>query len=61
MSTAILRQEYWSGLPCSSVGNLPDPEMDLVSAMASALQGDPILLSQNMSYIHETHFNYEDS
>ena len=22
------RQEYWSGLPCPSLGDLPDPEME---------------------------------
>ena len=25
------RQEYWSGLPCPSPGNLPDPGIELVS------------------------------
>ena len=25
------RQEYWSGLPCPSSGDLPEPEIELVS------------------------------
>ena len=27
----ILRQEYWRGLPCPSVGDLPDQGLSLVS------------------------------
>ena len=33
------RQEYWSGLPCPSPGDLPDPEIKLGS---SSLQADPL-------------------
>ena len=33
----ILRQEYWSGLPCPPPGDLPDPEIELVSLMSLAL------------------------
>ena len=31
LSMGFLRQEYWSGLPFLSPGDLPDPELDLVS------------------------------
>ena len=29
LSMEFLRQEYWSGLPFSSPGNLPDPGVEL--------------------------------
>ena len=31
------RQEYWSGLPCPSPGDPPDPETELTSLMSPAL------------------------
>ena len=34
------RQEYWSGLPFSSPGNLPDPEIE---PRSPALQADSLL------------------
>jgi len=34
------RQEYWSGLPCPSPGDLPDPGIEPVSPKAPALQAD---------------------
>ena len=34
------RQEYWSGLPCSPPGDLPDPGVELGSP---ALQVDSLL------------------
>ena len=37
LSMGFSRQEYWSGLPCSSPGDLPDPGIELVSP---ALQAD---------------------
>ena len=33
------RQEYWSGLPCPSPGELPNPGMEPASLMASVLAG----------------------
>jgi len=33
------RQEYWSGLPCPSPGDLPDPWNDPVSLTSPALAG----------------------
>ena len=37
LSMEFSRQEYWSGLPCPSLGDLPDPEIELRSP---ALQVD---------------------
>ena len=34
----ILRQEYWSGLPFLSPGDLPGPGIELMSLMSPALQ-----------------------
>ena len=31
LSMGFSRQEHWSGLPCPPPGDLPDPEMELVS------------------------------
>ena len=33
------RQEYWSGLPFPSPGDLPDPGIELTSLMSPALVG----------------------
>ena len=33
------RQEYWSGLPFPSPGDLPDPGIELLSPMSPALAG----------------------
>ena len=32
-------QEYWSGLPCSPLGYLPDPEIRLMTLMSPAFLG----------------------
>ena len=37
LSTGFPRQEYWSGLPFPSPGDLPDPEIE---PKAPALQAD---------------------
>ena len=39
LSMGFSRQEYWSGLPFPSLGNLPDPEIEPVSLMSPALAG----------------------
>ena len=38
----ILRQEYWSGLPCPPPGDLPDPEIKLMCLAPLALQADSL-------------------
>ena len=35
----ILQQEHWSGLPCPPPGDLPEPEIKLMSLGAHALAG----------------------
>ena len=35
----VLRQEYWSGLPCPATGDLPELEIKLTSACVSYLTG----------------------
>ena len=51
------RQKYWSGLLCCPSGDLPDPEIELMSAMAPALQVDSLPPCQNICCVQETHFN----
>ena len=34
LSIGFSRQEYWSGLPCPSPGELPDPEMEPASLLS---------------------------
>ena len=63
LSIGFSRQEYWSGLPCSSPGNLPDPWIEPASHMSPALAGRFFTTSttweapNNFShwYIHLTH------
>ena len=43
LSMGFSRQEFWSGLPCPSPGDLPDPGIKLSSP---ALQVDSLPLSQ---------------
>ena len=37
LSMGFSRQEYWSGLPCSPPGDLPDPGIEPVSLTSSTL------------------------
>ena len=39
LSMGFFRQEYWSGLPFPSPGDLPDPGIDPASLMSLALAG----------------------
>ena len=39
LSMGFSRQEYWSGLPFPSPGDLPDPGIEPVSLMSPALAG----------------------
>ena len=40
LSMRFSRQEYWSGLPCSPPGDLPDPGIEPVSLMSPTLAGE---------------------
>ena len=39
LSMGFSRQEYWSGLPCSPLGDLPNPGIEPASPMSPALAG----------------------
>ena len=42
LSMEFPRQEYWSGLPFASPGDLPDPGLELMSPAYLALQEDSL-------------------
>jgi len=42
LSMGLPRQEYWSGLPWSPPGDLPNPEIESVSPESPALQVDSL-------------------
>ena len=44
VSMGLSRQEYWSGLPCSLQGDLPDPGMEPASLKSGALAGGSLPL-----------------
>ena len=46
LSMEFSRQEYWSGLPCPSPGNLPNPQ---IKPMSPVLQADSLPLSHQGS------------
>ena len=46
------RQEYWSGLPSPSPGDFPDPRIEPVSPIYSALQADSLHI-ENISFKNE--------
>ena len=39
LSMGFSRQEYWSGLPFPTAGDLPNPEVEPASIMSPALAG----------------------
>ena len=43
LSMRFFRQEYWSGLPFPSLGDLPDPGIELMSPVSLALEADSLL------------------
>ena len=55
LSMGFSRQEYWSGLPCSPPGNLPDPRIEPGPPASLALQEDSLLLSHQESPIYNFH------
>ena len=42
LSMGFSQQEYWSGLPCSPPGDLPDPGIELASLLSPELQADSL-------------------
>ena len=47
LSMGLSRQEYWSGLPFPSQGNLPDPGTEPESLLSPALAGGFFTFSAN--------------
>ena len=39
-SSVFPRQEYWSGLSCPSLGDLPNPGIEPMYLMSPALEGE---------------------
>ena len=54
-SMGFSRQEYWSGLPFPSPGDLLDPGVEPTSLMSPALRVDALLLSHWGSPCHFTY------
>ena len=48
----IVRQEYWSGLPCPPPGSLPDPGIELASLIPPAL-ADRFLTTSTTWEVHK--------
>ena len=42
LSMGFFRQKHWSGLPCPSAGDLPDPGIESKSPESLALAGDSL-------------------
>ena len=40
LSMGFSGHKYWSGLPCPSLGDLPNPEIELISLVSPALAGE---------------------
>ena len=49
-SMEFFRQEYWSGLPFPTPGDLPDPGMECESLVSPVLAGDSIPMHLLGSY-----------
>ena len=49
LSMGFSKHEYWSGLPCSPPGDLPNPGIKPASTVAPALQADSLPLSHEGS------------
>ena len=54
LSLGFSRQEYWSGLPFSSAGDLPDPGVEPASFASPALGGRFFITSAIEEYIRLT-------
>ena len=56
LSIGISRQEYWNGFVCPPSGNLPDPDIQAMSLMPSALAGGFFTISGTWeAHILHTH------
>ena len=59
LSMGSSRQEYWSGLPCPSPGDLPKPGIKPTSLTCSALAGGFFITSANWEAHKYTYFYYK--
>ena len=55
LSMGLSRQEYWSGLPCPSPGDLPDPVIEPMSLTSPAL-ADRFFTTNATWEAHEAYF-----
>ena len=61
LSMEFSRQEYWSGLPCPSPGDLPNPGIKAESVMSPALAGGFFTMSATWEagkYTRKMHKHY---
>ena len=55
LSMEFSREEYWSGLPFPSPGDLPDPEIKLASLASPALAGRFFAtVARGEAFLHKT-------
>ena len=52
LCTGFSRQEYWSGLPCPSPEDLPNPGVKHISPVVPALHVDSLPLSHWGAFLH---------
>ena len=57
LSIRFPRQEYWSGLPFPTPGDLPDPGIKLTSLMPPALAGRFFITSATRAVLSQLYFN----
>ena len=58
LSIGFSKQEYWSGLPCPSPGDLPDPGNKPVPLMSPSLAGGFFLISTTWEAPSEVHMRF---
>ena len=62
LSMGFCRQKYWSGLSCPSPGDLPNPGIESVSLIPSALAGTFFITSTTWETLHGSNsFQNQDS
>ena len=54
LSIGFSRREYWSGLPCPPLGDLPDPGIEPTSLMCPELAGRFFTTSATQEAQHNT-------
>ena len=54
MSMGFSKQEYWSGLPCSPIGDMPDLEIESMSLRCPALALGSLPLAYGLFQIKVT-------